>query len=294
MEKNNLPTVTGEVELDDGLLSDSAKEARQMVIRAEEVAARVGYAGALTIDALDQRIDYALRRTAEAAVELGVALLVLKELTPFGEFLERVERRGISPRMAQKFMAAAWKFSNANSSSVLLAAGSQTKILELAVLDDGEIEALSRGETVSGLDLDGVEAMSCSELKAALRQARAEVDELKGDAIAKDELLSDKNKLLDKERAKNKRIQAASPDEVLAELQAEATRMHNDVRGAIVGQMRQALIALRDHAETQGQGGATVFMAGLVGQLCADLVALRDEFGLPDVDAGEHGWVDEA
>ena len=52
----------------------------------------------------------------------------------------------------------------------------------------------------------------------------------------------------------------------------------NDALGAIRGQLRQALIALQNHDEDNG-----VFMAGLVGQLQADLNTLRNEFNLPDV-----------
>lgn len=31
---------------------------------------------------------------------------------------------------------------------------------------------------------------------------------------------------------------------------------------------------------------------GLVGQLAADLDGLRVEFGLPEIDLDEHGWID--
>ena len=34
-----------------------------------------------------------------------------------------------------------------------------------------------------------------------------------------------------------------------------------------------------------------VFMAGLVEQLRIDLVALRDELDLPQIDPDEHGWI---
>jgi len=81
--------------------------------------------------------------------------------------------------------------------------------------------------------------------------------------------------------AKAARIAVMKPDEDLADLQREATTIMNDALGAIRGQLRQALIALNDvPADTPSQ---SVFMAGLVGQITADLAALREEFNLPDV-----------
>jgi hypothetical protein len=82
-------------------------------------------------------------------------------------------------------MAATFKFSNANSNSLLAAAGTQTKMLELLILDDGEIEALESGETVRGVTLDKIETMSVSELKKALREAES-------DKKAKDQVIQAK------------------------------------------------------------------------------------------------------
>lgn len=125
-----------------------------------------------------------------------------------------------------------------------------------------------------------------------LDETRAEVEELKGELKATEDISSEKTRRIEKLLKDQHRIQAAPPDEISAQLHKEATAIHNDIRGAITGQLRQALIALNNHGENRGEGASTVFMAGLVGQLAIDLVALRDEFGLPDVDRGEHGWVD--
>ncbi|MCK9987630.1 MAG: hypothetical protein AzoDbin1_04102 [Azoarcus sp.] len=127
-----------------------------------------------------------------------------------------------------------------------------------------------------------------------LDESRAEVEELKGELKATEGISSEKTQRIEKLLKEQHRIQAALPDEVLAALHKEATAIHNDIRGAIAGQLRQALIALNNHSEERGDAASTVFMAGLVGQLTADLTALRAEFGLPDVDRGELGWVDEA
>jgi len=126
-----------------------------------------------------------------------------------------------------------------------------------------------------------------------LDETQTQVAELKGELRAQAELLAEKNVRLDEERAKSKRIVAVPPDQVLAELQAEVARIVNDLRGGIIGQLRQALIALNNHGETHGARSA-VFMAGMVGQLEADLQGLRGEFYLPELSHDEHGWIEEA
>lgn len=50
--------------------------------------------------------------------------------------------------------------------------GSQTKFLELLVLDDDEIQVLEDSGKVRGIELDTIECMSVSELRAALRNER--------------------------------------------------------------------------------------------------------------------------
>ncbi|HEY8037973.1 MAG TPA: hypothetical protein VIF37_20560 [Methylobacter sp.] len=135
------------------------------------VAQQLGYDGALTVGALEDEIRFYQRRTVEACLELGKRLLILKELTPHGEFESRAELLGISRRMAQKFMSATLKISKTNSNSLLKSAGTQSKLLELLVLDDGEIEALENGGSVRGVTLNDIESMSVSELKKALREA---------------------------------------------------------------------------------------------------------------------------
>lgn len=254
------------------------------------VALQVGYqlpADCIDPDLIQRDIVANMRRSVEACLEVGRGLAVLKAACEHGQFMARLDVLGIEHTVAKRFMQAATKFSNGASTHLLKAAGNQTKLFELLVLDDDQVEELELTGQTGELKLDEIATMSVKELRAALREARA-------DNQAKDELLADKNKLLDDERAKSKRFAALPPDEVLADLQTSATRIHNDIRGAIVGQLRQALIALNNHGEVRGEGPSLVFMSGLVGQLSTDLVALRDEFGLPEVDRGEHAWVDEA
>lgn len=152
------------------------------------------YQGELTVGALEDRIRFYQGRTVEAVLEMGKCLLILKEMCPHGDFAKRIELLGFSPRMAQKFMQATLKVKS-EFNSLIAKVDSQTKLLELITLDDDQLEALNSGEPVGGITLDDIDTMSVSELKKALKQARAENE-------AKDEVLATKNRKIDELDAK--------------------------------------------------------------------------------------------
>lgn len=253
------------------------------------VAAQVGYAlpaDCADPDLIQRDISANMRRSVEACLEVGRGLCVLKEACQHGQFVARLDVLGLDRKVAARFMQSARKFSNvATSRHLTEAIGTQSKLFELLVLEDAEAEELALTGQTGELTLDDVATMSVKELRTKLREAKAENK-------AQAELLAEKNQRLDELRATQKRIAAATPDEILAELQTESTRIGNDLRGGIVGQLRQALVALHEHGDSHGTR-PTVFMSGLVGQLMTDLAALRDEFDLPMIDANEHGWIDQ-
>lgn len=198
------------------------------------LAASLGYEGALTVGALEDEIRFYQQRSVEAVLELGKRLLILKEITPHGEFKQRTEMLGFSSRMAQKFMSAVLKFSKANSSSLLAKAGSQTKILELVVLDDDDIDVLEQGGSIGDLSLDTIETMTVSELKKALRDAKSDIEAKEQVIKTKDqkanELLEENTKLKSpaqiKKRAETEQQQLAK--KALEEISAACLKMHND------------------------------------------------------------------
>ena len=167
-----------------------AVTADQTTHNAAALALQFGYDGSLSIGSLEDEIRFYQRRTIEACLELGKRLLLLKELTPHGEFNPRLELLGINCRMAQKFMSATLKFSKVNSSSLLKASGTQTKLLELVILDDDELADLENGATVRGLTLDAIETMSVSELKKALRKKDLELQSKDAVITKKDQKLN--------------------------------------------------------------------------------------------------------
>lgn len=149
---------------------ESAQEAlavmdQEAQARVRAVALSVGYEGTLSVGALEGEIRFYQRRTVEAILETGKRLMVLKEMTPHGEFERRVEMLGFTTRTARRFMQAAAKTANsANLAALSTQVKNASAFLELVTHDDDELETLA--------EMDDIDRMSASELRQALRQAK--------------------------------------------------------------------------------------------------------------------------
>ncbi len=254
-----------------------AQQQHESAVRA--VADQLGYqlpADCTDPDLIQRDISANMRRSVEACLEVGRGLAVLKTACEHGQFIARLDVLGIDTRVAQRFMASAVKFSNAATSPLLQAAASQSKLFELLVLDDEQIEELSLTGQTGELSLDDVASMSVKELRAALREERQERD-------AERQVSAKKSERIDALERKLVAIERQTPDEQLAQLKKEATAIASDAEAAILGGLRQALIAVNAHSEERGLHD--VYLAGLVGQVQARLNALREEFNLPDVSS---------
>lgn len=148
------------------------------------LAMQLGYEGSLALDSLEDGIRLFQGRAIEDYFEMGKRLLLLKEQTPHGEFLNRVEKLNFSERTARQIMSATFKFSNRQTSAVLNSAGNHSKLLELMILDDDSLNVIESGGSIGDVNLDSIETMSVRELKKALRDAKAD-NEAKDTLIAK-------------------------------------------------------------------------------------------------------------
>jgi len=109
--KKNEVTVIEQTEMPEQVATLMNEAHNDQYDRAVALAGSLGYQGAVTVDALEGEIRFYQRRSVEAILEVGKRLLVLKELTPHGEFSGRVQDLGISWRTANRFMQAATKTS---------------------------------------------------------------------------------------------------------------------------------------------------------------------------------------
>ncbi|MDD5479667.1 hypothetical protein [Rhodoferax sp.] len=269
-----------DVPMNEALLSEDISAANQLALATAQqdsavraVALQMGYqlpADCTDPDLIQRDIASNMYRSVEACLEVGKGLRVLKEACGHGNFVARLETLNLDRHVAARFVSAAVKFSNVRSNAHLTKAiGNQTKLFEMICLDGDQLEELELTGQTGELALDDVATMSVKELRKAVREAKQEKD-------ATDKLLETKNKQIDK---LTRHIAKATPDEVLLELQKETTAFTNDALGCVQGQLRQAFIALKNHSTADH----SLFMAGLVGQVQAELAALREEFNLPDI-----------
>lgn len=211
--------------------------------RLATLAKSLHYEGALREDALEDDIRFHQHRSAESIFEIGKRLLLLKELAGHGRFIERLEALALHPRSAQRFMAVTLKFSKNDTVSLLSAAGNQSKLLELTVLDDEELSALESGETVGTLNLDKLGRMSHSELRAEIRKLKNKI-ELDGKRAQERETTIDtaSAELADARRTLKRR----KPDETGKHMLIDITEWMIELR-ALVTQVGDGLITLLEH-----------------------------------------------
>jgi hypothetical protein len=222
---------------------------------------------------------------AEAMLEMGKRLILLKENEPHGEFEIIVrDQLGMPERTAQRMMKAAIKYMSPKlkSKAPALALLGKTKLFELMIEDDEDLVELAEGGTVAGLQLDDIDRMTSRELRRALRDARENAD-------AKGKVLADKNTKIDeldaeltalKKRRAKAEVETLPPDEVAAALMQQATAFAHEALGVINGSLLPAFRALDSHDQTHGSRH-NVMMAGLVAQLEVRLGELRADFNLP-------------
>lgn len=255
-----------------------------------EVSARFG--DGLPYDRLRylDKARYHMARSAEEALALGRCLIVMKENEPHGEWLDILEQLGLEPRLAQRMAQAALKFGGTNAPTKLIeAAKAKTKLFELMVLDDEELQALNDGGSVAGLELDDIDRMTSRELRKALREARE-------DREAQSQVMASKNRALDEVRQElektRRQVQAMSADEQARALRQEVTALAFEAETDITGKLREGFAKLTEHAQESGQDHR-LFQAGVVRHLETMLAAIRNEFDLPDAGLDEApAWLD--
>lgn len=260
--------------------------------RVRAVAAQLGYqlpADCTSPELIQRDIAANMRRSVEACLEVGRGLQVLKVACEHGEFGNRLDALGIEGSVARRFMQSAAKFSTLGSNSVLTKAiGNQTKLFEMLVLDDGELQELELTGQTGELSLDDVATMSVKELRKALRETREDKD-------AQGRVLADKNARIDElatKLAKQPRVQVLPPDEEARQLRQEVSLLAFEAEAVLQGKLRAGFNTLLEHSASGGMDHV-LFKASLVAHLDAVLGGIRMEFGLPaEFDSAEDfGWI---
>ncbi len=138
-------------------------------------------------------LRFHLQTGAQAMLEAGKCLVHIKEFEQHADYLEIVEAMGLSESSARRMMAAAVKFllsQSAKGREPLLALG-PSKLYDLAMLDDDQLDELAKGGSVFGINLEASRTMSVREMRAALKERDA-------DLAAKDRVIEGKDKKINK------------------------------------------------------------------------------------------------
>jgi len=240
-----------------------------------------------------ERGRHAVRQTMEGMFELGRALIVLKEHTERGRFMEIVKREfGIGHNETARLMAATQRFATPQMQKAapkLMDLG-KSKLLELLVEEDVTLIGLAEGEEVNGMTLDDVDRMTVRELRLALRESRE-------DAKAKDEVLAGKNAKIDElaeklEKAKKKGgVKEPSPADVGNELNMAVGAKEVAIRSQLV-QLGEYFAQMAAHEQAHGLSHQAR-MAGVLNQIIMDCQHLRDQYGLSESlsDDGVPEWL---
>ena len=236
-------------------------------------------------DRIVHEARFYMAQSAEAMLEAGKRLIILKENEPHGEFVAIVEEQlGLHVRAAQRMMKASLKYLSPKlePKATTLSLLGKAKLFELVAEDDEELSELADGGTVAGLTLDDVDRMSVRELRQALREARET-------NAAQQRVLADKNEKIDSistRLEKKSRIQPPKPDEEVKKLRAEVTALAVEAESAIAVQLSGAFETLCAYCAENMIDTPRDFMAGLVCQLESTARSLRSTFDLPDEPTG--------
>ncbi|MFP1763579.1 DUF3102 domain-containing protein [Lonsdalea quercina] len=245
-------------------------------------------------DRIIHEARFYMAQSAEAMLEAGKRLVILKENEPHGTFTTIVENElGLAPQVARRMMQASVKFlgygdgSQPKRSSLRVLG--KTKLYELMVLDDDDLDQLAEGGTVAGATLDEIDRMTSRELKAALRESRE-------NSAAQQRVLADKNSKIDElatRLAKKSRIATPEPDPQSAQLRAEVSAIAFDAEAHLLGKLQAGFSELLNSHDAL-QSPPTEFMNGLLCQLERAIHQLRERFFLDEAPNAslKPAWLD--
>lgn len=188
--------------------------------------------------------------------EIGRVLCWVRANEPAEEFVALLDQVGMEKRLAQKLMQTFRKFSAAltgEQRDSVLGLG-RSKLLELVALDDEELQAVADGDSDLGT-IDEIDAMSTSELRAAIRRERE-----KGiaEAEAKDRRLSDRNQRIERLEDELEKLQHGTKDEKARAARAADRHAIEQVQGAtlaLLAQVEAFDVAIADILAHASQAG---------------------------------------
>ncbi len=269
-------------DLDSDKLAERSQELVTLGEHQSEVVDQFGDGLPWHPDHYENAIRSELRRGCEAFLRAGRYLVVARECAAHGEWQGMLERLSLGRDQASRMMEAARRVSTlpnvATSQHLIAAAKSESKIIELLSLPEEQFAELAEKGETEGLSLDDVESMTVRELRAAIREARADAD-AKDQRINK--LSDDLNKESEKTLKAQHRWKAATADEKLVTLKQAVTEAEQNVLAAIGSEgsgLRASFQALADFAcDNHVEEDAARFLSDVIGRLLTSVRIARDD-----------------
>ncbi|HGA5503398.1 TPA: DUF3102 domain-containing protein [Salmonella enterica subsp. enterica serovar Potsdam] len=226
-----------------------------------------------------------MTQSAEAMLEAGKRLVILKENEPHGDFVEIVENQlGLHVRAAQRMMKASLKYLSPalESKATTLSHLGKAKLFELVSEDDEELIELAEGGTVTGLTLDDIDRMSVRELRKALRES-------KEDLTASRKLNAEKSQEINE--LKETRFRTVDPDAVIQKLIQDFGEEHEKSLRTFIGALPDFFQRLENDYNSRGVSHMGL-MAGLLHDIEREIASLRAQFDIPEFAEPDTSWND--
>ena len=226
-----------------------------------------------------ERGRYAMRQTLEGMFELGRVLIIIKEHSDHGRFMDIIaDNFGLHQREANRLMNATQRFTTPamqKAQPKLMDLG-KSKLLELLTEEDDELVELAEGGSINGVTLDEVDRMTVRELRTALKDSREDLEAARKVSATKQETIDELNHTLEKTR---KKLADADPEKIGEELHATLNAAQTGVRSALT-QIQPVLEQLIEHGQANGVDHAPT-MVGCLNQIIRDCEYLRETYSLP-------------
>lgn len=226
-----------------------------------------------------------MAQSAEAMLEAGKRLVILKENEPYGEFQSIAKNElGLDDRIARKMAQAAIKFLSPQleEKRKTFSDLGRSKLYELMLEDDEELIELAEGGTIADLTLDDIDRMSVRELRKALRES-------KEDLAASRKLNAEKSQEINE--LKETHFKSIDPDEAINRVISDFTERHEAVLRTFIGALPDFFQRLEDDYNNRGISH-TGLMAGVLHDIEREIASVRAQFDIPELNPPDTSWND--
>ncbi|ECP4387266.1 TPA: DUF3102 domain-containing protein [Salmonella enterica] len=226
-----------------------------------------------------------MAQSAEAMLEAGKRLVILKENEAHGDFIEIVESQlGLHERAAQRMMKASLKYMSPKleSKATTLSALGKSKLFELMTEDDEELAELAEGSTIAGMTLDDIDRMSVRELRKALRES-------KEDLAASRKLNAEKSQEINE--LKETQFRTVDPDGVIQKWIHDFGEEHEKFLRTFISTVPFFFQKLEDDYNNRGINHMGL-MAGLLHDIEREIASVRAQFDIPELNTPDTSWND--